>query len=38
VKLPHRRDPDDLNNLPEQRAVMTSGRFDRIDYPTGVVR
>jgi aryl-alcohol dehydrogenase-like predicted oxidoreductase len=30
--------PHDLNNLPEQRAVMTGGRFDRINYPTRVVR
>jgi aryl-alcohol dehydrogenase-like predicted oxidoreductase len=30
--------PHDLNNAPQQRAVMTGGRFDRIDYPTRVVR
>jgi len=29
--------PHDLNNSPEQRAVMTGGRFDQIDYPTHVV-
>jgi hypothetical protein len=28
----------DLNNTPQQRVVMTGGRFDRIDYPTRVVR
>jgi hypothetical protein len=30
--------PHDLNSLPDQRAVMTGGRFDQIDYPTRVVR
>src|ERR1700674_2147869 len=30
--------PHDLNNTPEQRAVMTGHRFDQIDYPTRVVR
>jgi aryl-alcohol dehydrogenase-like predicted oxidoreductase len=30
--------PHDLNSLPEQRAVMTGGRFDQIDYPARVVR
>src|ERR1700675_4412324 len=29
--------PHDLNRSPEQRAVMTGGRFDQIDYPTHVV-
>jgi aryl-alcohol dehydrogenase-like predicted oxidoreductase len=29
--------PHDLNRLPEQRAVMTGGRFDLIDYPADVV-
>jgi aryl-alcohol dehydrogenase-like predicted oxidoreductase len=29
--------PHDLNRLPEQRAVMTGGRFDQIDYPADVV-
>jgi hypothetical protein len=30
--------PHDLNNSAEQRAIMTGGRFDQIDYPTQVVR
>ena len=30
--------PHDLNNSAEQRAVMTGGRFDQIDYPVRVVR
>jgi aryl-alcohol dehydrogenase-like predicted oxidoreductase len=30
--------PHDLNNTPEQRAIMTGHRFDQIDYPTRVVR
>jgi len=29
--------PHDLNSSPEQREVMTGGRFDQIDYPTRVV-
>jgi aryl-alcohol dehydrogenase-like predicted oxidoreductase len=29
--------PHDLNSSPEQREVMTGGRFDQIDYPTHVV-
>ena len=29
--------PHDLNSSPEQRAVMTGGRFDQIDYPPRVV-
>jgi hypothetical protein len=29
--------PHDLNRSPEQRAVMTGGRFDQIDYPADVV-
>ena len=30
--------PHDLNNAPQQRAVITGDRFDQIDYPTRVVR
>jgi aryl-alcohol dehydrogenase-like predicted oxidoreductase len=29
--------PHDLNSSLEQREVMTGGRFDQIDYPTGVI-
>jgi aryl-alcohol dehydrogenase-like predicted oxidoreductase len=29
--------PHDLNSSSEQRAVMTGGRFDQIDYPNHVV-
>src|SRR6202163_3437024 len=29
--------PHELNSSPEQRAVMTGGRFDQIDYPPRVV-
>jgi hypothetical protein len=30
--------PHDLNNSAEQRAIMTGGRFDQIDYPVRIVR
>jgi hypothetical protein len=30
--------PHDLNRLPEQRGVMTGGRFEQIDFPTRGVR
>jgi hypothetical protein len=30
--------PHDLNNSAEQRAIMTGGRFDQIDYPIRIVR